>query len=74
MAAVKCAAFIVAGFVAVDRPREGLDERYALNQGGPAMRIRIRDVNSSPPRATETERTVGTKSIPPKVRRQGGQR
>lgn len=35
MAVVKCAAFIVAGFVAVDRPREGLDERYALNQGDP---------------------------------------
>lgn len=47
MAAVKCAAFIVAVFVAVDRPQEGLDERYALNQGGPAMRIRIRNVNSS---------------------------
>lgn len=41
-----CAAFMVA-VVVVGRPREDLDERDALNQGGPAMQLRIRRVSSS---------------------------
>lgn len=46
-AVVKCAAFMVAVVVVLGRPREDLDDRDALNQGGPAKQLRIRRVNSS---------------------------
>lgn len=61
---MKCAAFMVA-VVAFGRPRQDLVERDALNQGGPAMQLRIRSVNSSH-LGKPKPRPVEAKSVPQK--------